>query len=62
MRFREAYNERYINDLRFVDYNNYKAVDASTKLLDLGKAFDANQLKLLSKIELENVEVNLIDL
>ena len=62
MRFREAYNERYINGLRFVDYNNYKAEDLETKLTDLGKAFENNQLKLLSKIELENVNVDLIDL
>lgn len=62
MRFREAYNERYVNGLRFVDYNNYKAEDASTELFDLGKAFKNNQLKLLSEIELENVKVDLIDL
>ena len=24
LRFREAFNERYINGIRFVDYNNYK--------------------------------------
>lgn len=62
MRFREAYNERYVNGLRFVDYNNYKPKDKSIKLLDLGKAFENNQLELLSKIELENVKVDLINL
>ncbi|MTE25368.1 DUF6503 family protein [Winogradskyella ouciana] len=62
MRFREAYNERYVNGLRFVDYNNYKPKDKSIKLQDLGKAFENNQLELLSKIELENVTVDLIDL
>ena len=61
MRFREAYNERYVNELRFVDYNNYKAENSTIELLDLGKAFENNQLKLLSKIELENVKVHLID-
>jgi len=61
MRFREAYNERYVNGLRFVDYNNYKAEDASIPLIDLGKAFEKNQLNLLSKIELENIKVDLID-
>ena len=61
MRFREAYNERYINGLRFVDYNNYKAEDASIELNNLGKVFEKKQLKLLSKIELENVKVDLID-
>lgn len=62
MRFREANNERYVNGIRFVDYNNYKAENTETKLTDLGKAFENNQLKLLSKIELENVSVDLIDL
>ncbi|WP_188375290.1 DUF6503 family protein [Winogradskyella haliclonae] len=62
MRFREAYNERYVKGLRFVDYNNYKSEAPDIKLQDLAKAFDNNQLKLLSKIVLENVEVDLIDL
>ena len=61
MRFREAFNERYINGIRFVDYNNYKVEDTSIQLLDLGKAYGNNQLKLLSKIELKNVTVDLID-
>ncbi|WP_299103229.1 DUF6503 family protein [uncultured Winogradskyella sp.] len=61
MRFREAYNERYVNGLRFVDYNNYKTKDTNFKLENLGKAFENNQLELLSKIELENVEVQLIN-
>lgn len=61
MRFREAYNERFVNGLRFVDYNNYKAEDLSIEITDLGNAFENNQLKLLSKIELENLKVQLID-
>jgi len=61
MRFREAYNERFVNGLRFVDYYNYKAEDASVKLFDLGKAFSNNKLNLVSKIELENVKVKLIN-
>ena len=60
LRFREAYNERYINEIRIVDYNNYKDDDTSTSLYDLGKRFDESQLKLLSKIELKNVEVELL--
>lgn len=61
MRFREAYNERFVNGLRFVDYNNYKAEDKSVQLKNLAQAFEAQKLKLLSKIELENIEVQLID-
>lgn len=58
MRFREAYNERYVNGIRFVDYNNYKANNKNEKLLNLGRLFENNALKLLSKIETENVAVN----
>lgn len=61
MRFREAYNERYIRGLRFVDYNNYKTDDGSIELFDLGKTFNKNGLKLLSKIELETIEVELLN-
>ena len=61
MRFREAYNERYVNGLRFVDYNNYKAQDPNSNVVKLAKAFNKNALQLVSKIELEGVEVNLID-
>jgi len=57
IRFREAYNERFINGLRFVDYNNYKSEDANMDLLDLDRAFESGSLKLLSKIELENIVV-----
>jgi hypothetical protein len=57
MRFREAYNERYVNGLRIVDYNNYKPNSEAVALFDLDTAFEAGQLKLLSKIETENVIV-----
>lgn len=62
MRFREAYNERFIKGIRFVDYNNFKNTDDSILLFDLSKAFNEDKLKLLSKIELKNIEVNLIDM
>lgn len=57
LRFREAYNERFINGVRFVDYNNYKP-EGEAKLEDLEALFEANKLKLLSKIELKEVAVN----
>lgn len=58
LRFREAYNERIINDIRFVDYNNFKPLDTKVRLEDLDKLFIENRLQLLSKIELENINVN----
>lgn len=58
LRFREAYNERYINGVRFVDYNNFKPKDKTSKLENLDVLFNENQLELLSKIELENISLN----
>lgn len=55
LRFREAYNERYINGLRFVDYYNYKPEDPDAELLELDVLFENGALKLLSKIETENI-------
>jgi len=57
IRFREAYNERFVNGLRFVDYNNYKSEEATIDVIGLDKAFETGHLKLLSKIELENIVV-----
>ncbi len=57
-RFREAYNERYANGIRFVDYNNYKPKEASATLEKLDELFENDKLQLLSKIELENISVN----
>ena len=54
-RFREAYNERYINGIRFVDYNNYKPKNNSVTLENLDTQFENGKLDLLSKIELENI-------
>ncbi|MFC7357575.1 DUF6503 family protein [Jejudonia soesokkakensis] len=57
IRFREAYNDRYINGIRFVDYNNYKPESLEIELTDLPKLFESGNLKLLSKIETENIKV-----
>ena len=56
-RFREAYNERYINGIRFVDYNNYKPREKGSDLMEIGSLFEKDSLDLLSKIQLENIEV-----
>ena len=59
IRFREAYNERRENGIRFVDYNNYKPESLETPIADLDVLFTQGKLKLLSKIETENVAVTL---
>ncbi|WP_420602025.1 DUF6503 family protein [Flagellimonas sp.] len=56
-RFREAYNERYVNGIRFVDYNNYKPKKKGTEILKIGQLFGKDELELLSKIELSAIEV-----
>ena len=58
MRFREAYNERYNNGLRFVDYHNYMTKDPNRTLFNLDAAFQEDELILISKIELQNILVN----
>ncbi len=58
IRFREAYNPRMVNGIRFADYNNYKTHDLTVPLFDLDKLFEKKELKLLSKIELEDVYVH----
>ena len=60
MRFREAYNIRVIEGIRFVDYNNYKPNSLDGKLEDMDALFGKGELKLLSKIENENVLVELL--
>ena len=58
-RFREAYNERYIEGIRFVDYNNYKPKADNAVLETLGIQFENGELELLSQIELENILVSI---
>ena len=57
-RFREAFNERYVDSIRFVDYNNYKPKVKGTDIMDIDSLFEADGLELLSKIELFELTVN----
>jgi len=61
LRFREAYNARTVNGLRFVDYNNYKPKTTNVNLEDLDDLFVENKLELLSKIELKNIQVKILN-
>lgn len=56
-RFREAYNERMINGLRFVDHDNYKPTNSNIEFEEMDDLFSSDKLELLSKIELKNIEV-----
>lgn len=59
IRFREAYNPRVVNGIRFVDYNNFKPETLDIPLEKLDELFEKGSLKLLSKIETESVGVQL---
>ena len=57
MRFRKAFNERYVKGIRFVDYNNFKPRNNASDVSDLDQLFVKGKLELLSKIELTDVNV-----
>lgn len=58
IRFREAYNERFVGDIRFVDYNNLKPQKGhKIDFFKIDSLFVAGQLELLSKIELKDIRV-----
>ena len=57
IRFREAYNVRTVEGIRFADYNNYKPNSLDIELTSLPSILEKGELKLLSKIETENVKV-----
>ena len=57
VRFRAAYNERYIKGIRFVDYENYRPKDDDTSIDNIDTKFQSGDLELLSKIETENISV-----
>ncbi|WP_298486428.1 DUF6503 family protein [uncultured Maribacter sp.] len=56
-RFRIAYNERYVNGIRFVDYKNYKTIDNKYPIQDIDKLYNTKELEFLSKIELKDIKV-----
>ncbi|KAA3633432.1 MAG: hypothetical protein DWQ02_13075 [Bacteroidetes bacterium] len=60
MRFREAFNPRKINGVLIQDYKNYKPkTKGSISIENIDKAFESDELELLSEIVLENVQVEL---
>jgi hypothetical protein len=62
IRFREAYNPRIVEGLRFVDYKNYKVEPWETvDLKDLDNLFETGKLELLSNIETENIKVSKVE-
>jgi len=60
-RFREAYNMRTVNGIRFADYYNYKPQEKRMDVEHFDTLFEQDSLELLSEINLENLEVQQLD-
>jgi hypothetical protein len=56
-RFREAYNIRTINQIRFADYHNYTADLQTHDLAQYDLLFETGQTEKVSDIILENIQV-----
>ncbi len=57
VRFRKAFNERYVEGIRFVDYENYSFKQKVPPAL-MDSLYQTGALQLLSRIELRDIEVN----
>jgi hypothetical protein len=60
-RFRVLKEQCVKNGIRFVDYHNYKPLNASVFLVDIDQAFKSNDLIKVSEIVLKDIEVALLD-
>jgi len=60
-RFRDAVNPRKIGGILFQDYINYTSEEKNFKIENYDKAFEAGNLKKVSDINLEEIEVRTID-
>ena len=58
-RFREAYNVREIGGIRFADYINYESTEEDFALEDYEQLFQESKVEELSRINLENISVEL---
>ncbi|MBR9774965.1 MAG: hypothetical protein GYB55_08115 [Cytophagales bacterium] len=61
LRFRKAINTHEISGLILQDYENYKPEDESLSVEDLSELFKNGELKLLSEILLEDIQVKFVN-
>ena len=59
-RFREAYNIRTVNGIRFADYHNYGGPDMEKPLEDYDDFFKNGELEKVSEVNLENINVEVL--
>ncbi len=57
IRFRDVKNENFVNDIRFVDYNNYKPLNKEIDFYTIDKLYEEGKLEKISEIVLENINV-----
>ena len=57
MRFREAFNERKVKGIRFVDYRNYSP-RGNIGIFEIDQLFNEGKLEFLSEIVLSDIEVH----
>jgi hypothetical protein len=60
-RFRVLKDQCSRNGIRFVDYQNFTPLNTKIKLLNLDIAFENNQVKKVSEIILEDIQVRILD-
>lgn len=61
IRFRESYNPRVIEGIRFVDYKNYRPEQKDIDFYKIDELFENNKLIELSLIETEKIAVRLLN-
>lgn len=57
-RFRKAFNERIVNGIRFVDYQNFKSTQLNQSIQNIDSLYQNESLELLSEIKLEEIKVS----
>ncbi|WGH76471.1 deoxyribose-phosphate aldolase [Tenacibaculum tangerinum] len=57
VRFRDIKEEKVVNGIRFVDYNNYKPLNKNVDFYAIDKLYEEDKLKKLSEIILEEIAV-----
>jgi hypothetical protein len=60
IRFRESFNPRVVEGIRFVDYNNYRPQSADVDFYKIDELFEQDELIKLSEIIKEKINVRLL--
>lgn len=58
VRFRDVKQEKIVDGIRFVDYNNYKPLDTDIDFYAIDSLYEEGSLKKLSEIVLEDIHVS----